>query len=75
MEHVRQFGINWKRSRSKCNIELIFNGLDIYVISDGKKKKYKNVLKIITKVRDDNLKFLRLSNYNFENKINTKMLN
>ena len=60
---------------NNCNIELIFNGLDIYVISDGKKKKYKNVLKIITKVRDDNIKFLRLSNYNFENKINTKMLN
>ena len=60
---------------NNCNIELIFNGLDIYVISDGKKKIYKNVLKIITKVRDDNIKFLRLSSYNFENKINTKMLN
>ena len=60
---------------NNCNIELTFNDLDIYVISDGKKKKYKNVLKIITKVRDDNLKFLRLSNYNFESKINTKMLN
>lgn len=57
------------------DVELLLDGISIYVISDGKKKKYNNVFKIITNVSNAKVKLLRLSNYNFESKINYKMLN
>jgi len=57
------------------DIELIFNKDNIFVTKDGNSKKYSNVYKIVTRISDKKVKLLRLSNYNFENKLSNKMLN
>lgn len=48
---------------------------DLLVIVDGENSLYHNVYNIKTKIIDKKLKFLRLSRYNFSQKINEKLLN
>lgn len=60
---------------SYLNIELKFNNSNIFIMSDGNKKKYNHVFKIITRARDKKIKILRLSNYNYESKLNVKIIN
>lgn len=57
------------------DINLLFDKPNIFVISDGNKKKYNSVNKITTRVRNEKIKILRLSNYNYEIKLNVKMIN
>ena len=47
---------------------------DLIVTVDGENNFYNNVSMIKTKIRDKEIKFLRLSRYNFPEKINEKLL-
>ena len=47
---------------------------DLLVTVDGENKVYKNVENIETKIDDKKIKCLRLSHYNFPEKINEKLL-
>lgn len=56
------------------DIELAFNKDNLFIIKDGNLKRYNNVIKVITRISNKNIKLLRLSNYNFESKLRDKML-
>ena len=47
---------------------------DLIVTVDGENNFYNNVKLINTKIRDKEINFLRLSRYNFPEKINEKLL-
>ena len=55
-------------------IDLIPNNNNLLVTIDGENKIYNNVENIETKIDDKKIKCLRLSHYNFPEKINEKLL-
>lgn len=58
----------------KKNIEIYSENKNLIITIDGKNYYYDNVLKINTIIADKKIKRLRLSHYNFPQKLNEKLL-